>query len=118
MFPTGRPRRSGGKGWGLQFEAAASPQTRSSPLAHHTANPPHAVRWQVLEAQQCYGSTSLEHPAVSMIATERGPHYLGGSVTAFELPSRSVHCVLRSASCSCVGTRVGCCACWGLLGGT
>lgn len=38
--------------------------------------------------QQCYGSTSLEHPAVSMVATERGRYYLGGKVTGLELPSR------------------------------
>ena len=40
------------------------------------------------EAAACYGSTSLEHPAVSMIATERGKYYLGGRVTGFELPTR------------------------------
>ena len=48
-------------------------------------------RWQpnkVVEVQRCYGSTSLEHPAVSMVATERGRFYLGGKVTGFELPQR------------------------------
>ena len=48
-------------------------------------------RWQpnkVVEAKQCYGSTSLEHPAVSMVATERGRFYLGGKVTGLELPKR------------------------------
>lgn len=42
----------------------------------------------MVEVSQCYGSTSLEHPAVSMVATERGPLYLGGKVTGFELPKR------------------------------
>ncbi|PRW57030.1 sulfate adenylyltransferase [Chlorella sorokiniana] len=51
--------------------------------------------WQpnkVVEASKCYGSTSLEHPAVSMIATERGRFYLGGKVTGFELPKRVFPC--------------------------
>ena len=30
-----------------------------------------------LEAQQCYGTTSIEHPAVHMICTERGRYYMG-----------------------------------------
>jgi sulfate adenylyltransferase len=50
-------------------------------------------RWapnKAVEAQQCYGSTSLEHPAVHMVATERGRYYLGGKVTGFELPKRWV----------------------------
>lgn len=29
------------------------------------------------EALHCYGTTSIEHPAVSMITTERGKYYLG-----------------------------------------
>ncbi|EFN55934.1 hypothetical protein CHLNCDRAFT_145209 [Chlorella variabilis] len=52
-------------------------------------------RWQpnkVVEVQRCYGSTSLEHPAVSMVATERGRFYLGGKVTGFELPQRVFPC--------------------------
>ncbi|KAL4451953.1 hypothetical protein ABPG75_007615 [Micractinium tetrahymenae] len=52
-------------------------------------------RWapnKVVEVSQCYGSTSLEHPAVSMVATERGPFYLGGKVTGFELPKRVFPC--------------------------
>jgi sulfate adenylyltransferase len=32
------------------------------------------------EAQGCYGTTSIEHPAVRMITGERGRFYLGGSV--------------------------------------
>ena len=44
------------------------------------------------EAQGCYGTTSIEHPAVKMIATERGRIYLGGSIQGLELPSRVFPC--------------------------
>ena len=30
-----------------------------------------------LEAKHCYGTTSIEHPAVQMICMERGKYYLG-----------------------------------------
>jgi sulfate adenylyltransferase len=33
-----------------------------------------------LEALKCYGTSSLEHPGVLMIATERGKYYIGGKV--------------------------------------
>lgn len=52
-------------------------------------------RWapnKVLETKSCYGSTSLEHPAVHMVATERGRWYLGGQVTGLELPKRVFPC--------------------------
>ena len=52
-------------------------------------------RWEpdkVLEAKGCYGTTSLEHPAVRMIATERGRFYLGGRVQGLELPRRVFPC--------------------------
>ena len=32
-----------------------------------------------LEAQKCYGTTSIEHPGVQMISMERGKYYLGES---------------------------------------
>ncbi len=32
---------------------------------------------KALEAKKCYGTTSIEHPAVSMITTERGRYYMG-----------------------------------------
>ena len=35
-----------------------------------------------LEAQQCYGTTSIEHPAVAMITGERGKYYLGATMHA------------------------------------
>jgi sulfate adenylyltransferase len=52
-------------------------------------------RWEpdkAREAQGCYGTTSIEHPAVKMIATERGRIYLGGSIKGLELPSRVFPC--------------------------
>ena len=52
-------------------------------------------RWQpdkVREAAGCYGTTSLEHPAVRMIAMERGSWYLGGSLQGLELPRRVFPC--------------------------
>ncbi len=44
------------------------------------------------EAAACYGTPSLAHPAVSMIATERGRWYLGGPVTGLALPKREFPC--------------------------
>jgi sulfate adenylyltransferase len=52
-------------------------------------------RWEpdkVKEAKGCYGTTSLEHPAVRMIASERGSVYLGGRVQGLELPRRVFPC--------------------------
>ncbi len=47
---------------------------------------------KVLEAQGCYGTTSLEHPAVRMIATERKRFYIGGPLKGLELPKRIFPC--------------------------
>ena len=52
-------------------------------------------RWEPDKAREslgCYGTTSLEHPAVKMIATERGRFYLGGPIEGLELPSRVFPC--------------------------
>lgn len=52
-------------------------------------------KWEpnkVVEAQGCYGTTSLEHPAVRMIAMERKCFYLGGTLKGLELPSRVFPC--------------------------
>ena len=52
-------------------------------------------KWEpdkVTEAKGCYGTTSLEHPAVRMIATERRRFYLGGLIQGLELPSRVFPC--------------------------
>jgi sulfate adenylyltransferase len=32
---------------------------------------------KAVEALKCYGTTSIEHPAVHMITTERGKYYMG-----------------------------------------
>ncbi|KGG16706.1 Sulfate adenylyltransferase [Prochlorococcus sp. MIT 0602] len=47
---------------------------------------------KVLEAKQCYGTTSLEHPAVRMIAMERKQFYLGGKLEGLKLPHRVFPC--------------------------
>lgn len=36
---------------------------------------------KAVEALNCYGTSSLEHPGVLMIATERGKYYIGGKVS-------------------------------------
>ncbi len=45
-----------------------------------------------LEADLCYGTKSLDHPAVKMIFNERGRFYIGGRVYGFELPVREFPC--------------------------
>jgi len=45
-----------------------------------------------LEAELCYGTNSLDHPAVKMIFNERGRFYIGGRVFGFELPIREFPC--------------------------
>ena len=44
------------------------------------------------EAKLCYGTNSLDHPAVKMIFHERGRFYLGGKVHGLELPIREFPC--------------------------
>jgi sulfate adenylyltransferase len=44
------------------------------------------------EARGCYGTTSIEHPAVRMITGERGRFYIGGRVQGLELPQRVFPC--------------------------
>jgi sulfate adenylyltransferase len=49
------------------------------------------TKWEpnkVLEAKNCYATTSLEHPAVRMISMERGKFYLGGPVVGLAKPDR------------------------------
>ena len=53
------------------------------------------AKWEpdkVAEAQGCYGTTSIEHPAVRMITMERKRFYLGGSLKGLELPQRVFPC--------------------------
>jgi len=48
-------------------------------------------RWhpdKAFECQASYGATSLEHPGVRLIATERGPTYIGGPLHGHALPTR------------------------------
>ncbi len=45
-----------------------------------------------LEAELCYGTNALDHPAVKMIFNERGRFYIGGRVYGFELPIREFPC--------------------------
>ncbi len=52
-------------------------------------------KWEpdkVIEAKCCYGTTSLEHPAVKMIASERKRFYLGGKIQGLDLPKRVFPC--------------------------
>ncbi len=52
-------------------------------------------KWEpdkVIEAMNCYGTTSLEHPAVRMISMERKKYYLGGSLKGLDLPKRVFTC--------------------------
>ena len=44
------------------------------------------------EAKLCYGTNSLDHPAVKMIFNERGRFYVGGKIYGFELPIREFPC--------------------------
>jgi sulfate adenylyltransferase len=47
-----------------------------------------------LEAKMCYGTSSIEHPGVSMIAGERGQWYIGGGVegTSWPFPNPTTVC--------------------------
>eukprot|EP01038_Epipyxis_sp_PR26KG_P015358 gene15358-20698_t len=47
---------------------------------------------KALESKKCYGTTSIEHPAVAMITTERGKYYCGGKVTGLNVPVREFPC--------------------------
>lgn len=45
-----------------------------------------------VEAKKCYGTSSIEHPAVNMITTERGKFYTGGKITGLNVPKREFPC--------------------------
>lgn len=47
---------------------------------------------KVIEAKNCYGTTSIEHPAVKMITMERGQYYCGGKITGLNVPKREFLC--------------------------
>jgi len=42
---------------------------------------------KVVEAKECYGTTSLEHPSVFSLLTEQGSHYVGGKLHGLKSPS-------------------------------
>ena len=44
------------------------------------------------EAELCYGTNSLDHPAVQMIFHERGRFYVGGKIFGLEIPKRDFPC--------------------------
>lgn len=48
---------------------------------------------KTIEAKKCYGTTSIEHPAVYMITAERGKYYCGGQITGLNVPKREFYCV-------------------------
>jgi sulfate adenylyltransferase len=48
------------------------------------------------ECLGCYGTSSIEHPAVQMVAMERGKYYLSGPVRGFALPEREFSCATPS----------------------
>lgn len=58
-----------------------------------------------LECMKCYGTSKLEHPAVQMVAMERGKYYignesfarrpkrlLGGKIEGLDIPTRVFKC--------------------------
>ena len=45
-----------------------------------------------LEAKKCYGTTSIEHPAVLMITNDRKKYYCGGKITGLNVPEREFPC--------------------------
>jgi len=44
------------------------------------------------ETLKCYRTSALEHPGVLMVATERGPDYVGGKITGLSFPKRDFPC--------------------------
>merc|ERR1719373_389155 len=41
---------------------------------------------KVLEAKECYGTTSLEHPTVHSLISEQGKYYIGGRLHGLSVP--------------------------------
>merc|ERR1711972_144475 len=42
---------------------------------------------KVLEAKECYGTTSLEHPTVHSLIAEQGKYYIGGRLHGLSTPN-------------------------------
>ena len=80
----------------LDAPADCAPRLGSTLLLRHRGLPLALMRvdsvWRpdkAAEAHAVLGTTSLEHPGVRAIASERGPVYLGGPITAgLALPTR------------------------------
>jgi ATP sulfurylase len=53
---------------------------------------------KVEEAKGCYGSTSIEHPAVLMISMERGADYCGGTIKGLNVPKVCIYVSLSILS--------------------
>jgi len=45
------------------------------------------------ECLECYGTASIEHPGVRMVAMERASTYMGGSLVGLSVPTRDFPCV-------------------------
>merc|ERR1719389_165584 len=45
-----------------------------------------------LECLKCYGTSTIEHPGVRMVAMERGKYYIGGAITGLGVPTREFPC--------------------------
>ena len=56
-----------------------------------------------LEAKHCYGTTSIEHPAVQMITMERGKYYMGAHPKnrPQRMPDELRLCASRATGPSC-----------------
>jgi len=44
------------------------------------------------ECIKCYGTATIEHPGVRMVAMERGSTYIGGSLQGLKVPTREFPC--------------------------
>jgi len=44
------------------------------------------------ECLECYGTASIEHPGVRMVAMERASSYIGGSIVGLDVPTRDFPC--------------------------
>jgi sulfate adenylyltransferase len=51
---------------------------------------------KALECMKCYGTATLEHPGVRMVAMERGKYYIGGSLQGLGVPTREFPCATPS----------------------
>jgi len=47
---------------------------------------------KALECVKCYGTATLEHPGVRMVAMERGKYYIGGKIEGLDTPVRDFPC--------------------------